>query len=188
MTLSKATQSRKRFYHLLFTLLILAIVAWGGLRVYQYMLQRQIHDLSLSISSKEAELSSLLADQKFQHYLQIDRLEHQHSQIPRSDYVHKILEILDSIKAVEVGRGGVELSDFKVDLNQLSLNGVVSNLRILYGNKEGSGGLIDKFNQLDFLSEISIRKYEKSDENERSFQFTLSANVINHVSTGSTAH
>lgn len=81
----------------------------------------------------------------------------------------------------------MELSDFKVDLKELSLNGVVTNLRVLYG-KNGSGGLLDSFNQLDFLSDISIRNYEKKEKNEKYYSFTLSAKVINNATTGSTAH
>lgn len=147
-----------------------------------------MHFLDSKISNNNNQITSLLAEPSFQQYLQIRELTSQYTQIPWSSYVYKILEILESIKLLQEERGGVELSDFKVDMNKLSLNGVVSNLRILYGNKENKGGLLDSFNQLDFLQDITIRKYEKSEENPRAFEFTLSANIINNVSSGSTAH
>jgi hypothetical protein len=66
----------------------------------------------------------------------------------------------------------------------------VNNLRILYGNRQGSGGLIDSFNQLDFLTDISIKNYEKAEQSQsqRAFQFTLSAKVQTNATTGSTTH
>lgn len=128
--------------------------------VYKFTLERQTISVEEQISQKERELSVLLENPKFKQYLKIQEVASTDVHIPWSDYVQKILEILDSLKAVEGESDGVELSDFKVDLNQLSLHGVVNNLKILYG-VDGSGGLIDRFNQLDFLSDITIRKYEK---------------------------
>ena len=159
----------------------------GALYGYSYYLQRQSSVLDQGISDKQNQISSLLADENFSHYLYIQDLESKTSRIPWSDYVHRILEILDTIKLVEESRGGVQLSEFKVDLEKLSLNGEVSNLKVLYGNRFGSGGLLDKFNGLDFLSDISVRKYEKSEEGP-TFKFTLSANVVNNANTGSVTH
>lgn len=188
MSLSQITQTWRRYYILLALFTILALVAWSWAEGYSYYLERQIHLVDQGISQKKSQISELLSEANFQHYLQIKDLTSQNTQIPWSNYVYKILEILESIKAVQEERGGVELSDFKVDLNKLSLNGVVSNLRILYGNRENKGGLLDSFNQLEFLKDITIRKYQKSPENPRAFEFTLSANVINHATSGSTTH
>jgi len=187
MALSKQTQSWRRHYYLLLTLFLLGIWAMGALYGYSYYLQRQSSVLDQGISDKQNQISSLLADENFSHYLHIQDLESKTSRIPWSDYVHRILEILDTIKSVEESRGGVQLSEFKVDLEKLSLNGEVSNLKVLYGNRFGSGGLLDKFNGLDFLSDISVRKYEKSEEGS-TFKFTLSANVVNNANTGSVSH
>ena len=170
------------------------IILGGGTRAglwgYKRYLEKQSLLLDAQISSKNLEIQKVLEDKTFQQYLQVQKLENQRSQIPWSQYIHKILEILESIKSVEASRGGVVLSDFKVDLNELSLNGVVNNLRILYGNRQGSGGLIDSFNQLDFLTDISIKNYEKAEQSQsqRAFQFTLSAKVQTNATTGSTTH
>ena len=187
MALSKQTQSWQRYYYFLLTLFILGVWALASLYGYRYYLQRQSTLLDQTITDKENQLSSLLSDANFAHYLQVHDLESKTHRIPWSDYVHRILEILETLKSVEESRWGVQLSDFKVDLEKLSLNGEVSNLRVLYGNRLWSGGLLDKFNNLDFLSDITIRKYEKSNEGS-SFTFTLSANVVNNANTGSVAH
>ena len=190
MGLSRETQSRKWYYRLLLILIILGGGARAGFWGYKRYLEKQSLLLDTQISSKNLEIQKVLEDKTFQQYLQVQKLENQRSQIPWSQYIHKILEILESIKSVEASRGGVELSDFKVDLNELSLNWVVNNLRILYGNRQGSGGLIDSFNQLDFLTDISIKNYEKAEQSQsqRAFQFTLSAKVQTNATTGSTTH
>ena len=81
------------------------------------------------------------------------------------------------------------LSDFKVNLEELSLEGIVGNLKALYLAPSGGSSLslLDEFNNLEFLKDITIRKYEKS-EGTRGFKFTLSAKVQTNATTGSTAH
>lgn len=187
MALSKWSQTWKKYYHLTLLLFILGVGSLVALYAYRYYLQRETTILDTAITEKQSQIDKLLSEEDFQHYLQIQALEAKTQSIPWSDYVNRILNILETLKSVEESRGGVHLSDFKVDLEQLSLNGVVSNLKVLYGNRLGSGGLIDNFNQLDFLSNITIKKYEKSEE-DGMFTFTLSANVISNGSTGSTTH
>lgn len=102
--------------------------------------------------------------------------------LPRNEYIEKILEILNKIKAVDDQESkNIFLSDFKVDLEKLSLNGFVGNLSTLYYNSDKSDGfvsLLDRFEQLDFLKEIEIKTYQYQKEKElRGFNFTLHANI-----------
>jgi hypothetical protein len=64
-------------------------------------------------------------------------------------------------------------------LESVRLNGYVSNLRLLYQWVNGSSGLISKFEELDFLDNISIKTYERS-SGDLWYRFTLIANVINN--------
>ena len=104
------------------------------------------------------------------------------SLIPWSTYINKILEILDKVKSVEKDdENNVILSDFKVNLQELSLNGVVKSLKTLYN---GTWALLESFQDLEFLQDITVRKYERgSDYN--GFAFTLSAKVVNDARTES---
>jgi hypothetical protein len=52
-------------------------------------------------------------------------------------------------------------------------------LRILYQWANWQVGLITKFEELDFLENISIKTYEKSSDN-LGYEFVLTANVINN--------
>jgi hypothetical protein len=64
-------------------------------------------------------------------------------------------------------------------LDSIKLNGYVTNLRVLYQWANSKTGLIARFEALDFLENISIKTYEKSDW-ELWYNFTLTANVINN--------
>jgi hypothetical protein len=64
-------------------------------------------------------------------------------------------------------------------LENISLDGYVTNLRLLYQWANWNPWLISRFEELDFLDNISIKTYEKS-EWELWYQFTLTANVINN--------
>ena len=82
-----------------------------------------------------------------------------------SDHIEKILSILSKVKHVEEGRGNILLSDFKINLQELSLNGIVGNLKALYLAPGGSGfSVLDEFNQLEFLSDIAVRNYERNED------------------------
>jgi hypothetical protein len=59
------------------------------------------------------------------------------------------------------------------------LDGYVTNLRLLYEWANSKTWLIARFEELDFLDNISIKTYEKSDW-ELWYNFTLTANVINN--------
>jgi hypothetical protein len=59
------------------------------------------------------------------------------------------------------------------------LDGYVTNLRLLYQWANSNTGLISRFEELDFLDNISIKTYEKSEE-DLGYKFTLTANVINN--------
>jgi len=98
-------------------------------------------------------------------FLAVKKLETTRNHLPRSDHIEKILSILSKVKHVEEGRGNILLSDFKINLQELSLNGIVGNLKALYLAPGGSGfSVLDEFNQLEFLSDIAVRNYERNED------------------------
>jgi hypothetical protein len=65
-------------------------------------------------------------------------------------------------------------------LESIRLNWYVTNLRILYQwSSNWKLWLIQRFEELDFLDNIAIKTYEKSDD-DFGYNFTLTANVINN--------
>ena len=101
--------------------------------------------------------------------------------MPRSDHINAILEIFNDLLSVDRSDTfNIYFSDFKISLKDVSFNWYVTSLRLLYKwATPDKPGLIEKFENLDFLDNISIRTYEKSSD-DLWYDFTLSANVINN--------
>jgi len=115
----------------------------------------------------------------FAEFLEVKELESKRNHLPWSTYITKILDILSKLKSLNTwDEDFILLSDFKVNLKELSLNGAVGNLAYLYS---GEDSLINRFNELEFLSDITIRKYEREVNNIKGFSFTLSAKVNNNA-------
>ena len=158
MSLSKATKAWKTRYYLLLIIFIWWLGALGYFYGFSY-LQEQ------TIAAKEQEIQN--EQKKIENFYQNSGLK----------------EFL-AVKKLETTR--ILLSDFKINLQELSLNGIVGNLKALYLAPGGSGfSVLDEFNQLEFLSDIAVRNYERN-EDTRWFKFTLSAKVINDARTEST--
>ncbi len=187
MSLSKATQAWKCRYYLLLFLFLGGIGALGYFYGFSYFQQRAMIALDHEIQAQQETIDHLYQNSGFKEFLAVKELEQSRTQLPRSTYVNEILSILAKMKGVEEGRGNVMLSDFKVNLEELSLNGVVGNLRTLYTSSAETPSLLEQFNNLDFLKDITIRKYERG-TTTRGFAFTLSAKVVNHAGTESTTH
>ncbi len=187
MSLSKATKAWKSRYYLLLILFIAAVGVLGYFYGYSYLKQRAILGVEQEIQSQQETVDQLYQNSWFKEFLAIKELEKSRTHLPRSTYVNEILSILAKVKGVEEWRGNVVLSDFKVNLEELSLNGVVWNLKTLYTSSNGTASLLESFNTLEFLKDITIRKYERG-TTTRGFAFTLSAKVVNDARTESTTH
>jgi hypothetical protein len=107
-------------------------------------------------------------------------LEKNNQMMPWSDHISAIMEIFwDLLDVDRSDTFNIEFSNFEISLEQIKLDGYVTNLRIFYEWANSKTGLIAKFEELDFLDNISIKTYEKA-EWELWYNFTLTANVINN--------
>lgn len=116
-------------------------------------------------------------------------LEEKQITMPRSDYITKVIQMLEDIKQVDTSStDSIILSDFNVSLDKITLKGQVSNLLLLYYSNTNKGiiSLIDRFSSLDFVKNIRIQTYDRVSESNF-YEFILEANVINDAGTGSTA-
>jgi hypothetical protein len=71
----------------------------------------------------------------------------------------------------QVGGANVSFSNFTLDYQSLSLEWTVSDLSVIYGK----WWVVDMFNELEFLTNINIPAYKKS---ENWFSFNLSAQIL----------
>jgi hypothetical protein len=104
--------------------------------------------------------------------------------MPRSEHIPKIISILEDLKSVDQSwtweNDSIVLSDFKVNLNEISLKWRVSNLKLLYYNSPWwkFKALIDRFQDLDFIEDMKIKTYDKIWE--KYFEFVLNGKIKNN--------
>jgi len=184
-TLRAQRNKRRSYFQVILGIFLLMIVSYGYFRFENWRIQKDIstqekllnqQNKQLDASEKRVEHSKLAA---------VRRLQANSNSIPRSEHLPKIIEMLESLKAVDSSESEtIVLSDFTVSLDTVSLKGKVSSLPLLYVNSEKRNyvALLDKFAQLDFIDNLRIQTYEKSDG--RDFEFVLDANVTINNGTG----
>jgi hypothetical protein len=183
MGLSKATETWRNVFFLLTAAFILELWFLWFYHVRAYVQERSNVALDEQIQVQKDANDQFYLNEKnhkgFAEYLEVKELESKRSHLPWSTYITKILDILNKLKSLNTGdESFILLSDFKVNLKELSLNGAVGNLAYLYSWEDS---LINRFNELEFLSDITIRKYEREVNNTKGFSFTLSAKVNNNA-------
>ena len=141
------------------------------------------YDISLvqkKIVKKEAELKSFSEKPGYDKLQYIQYLEANNHMMPWSDHINAIMEIFGDLLEVDKSDTfNIAFSNFEISLEKIKLDWYVTNLRLLYQWANSKKGLINRFEELDFLDNISIKTYEKDDW-DLWYNFTLTANVINN--------
>ena len=177
MGLSKATQNWRNFFFLLVIAFFIELWALAFYHMRAYVQTRSNAALDEKITLQQDAINKLYDNVGFWELLEVKELEAKRNHLPWSTYITKILDILSTLKNLNDGdENFILLSDFKVNLKELSLNGAVGNLSYLYSWEDS---LINRFNELEFLDNITIRKYEREVKDTKGFSFTLSAKVKN---------
>ena len=90
------------------------------------------------------------------------------------DRISRIMNVFSKLQ--QLWGANIRFSDFSLDYEGLSLKGTVSDLKLVYGK----WWVVDMFNELEFLDEITVPTYQKSEDG---FVFSLAAKVLlNNVS------
>ena len=181
MATKKQQTTNYKLFCALALLVFLALLArWWYLWFSDINLQKSIKSTQEEVVKEQAFLASFSDKPGFDKLKYVEDLERNNTMMPRSDHVNAILAIFDELLAVDNSDTfNIAFSDFEISLEHIRLNGYVTNLRLLYQWVNGSSGLISKFEELDFLDNISIKTYEKSPD-DLWYKFTLTANVINN--------
>jgi hypothetical protein len=165
--------------------LILAVLGLIFFKGYGFFINQQIADQNKVLADQVKIESSYKLLTGYNKLQAVKSLESKQSDIPWSDHINKVIQMLENIKSVQSSNAdSIVLSDFKVDLNKISLKGQVSNLLLLYYSnpKQNVVSLLDRFSQLDFIKDIRIQTYDKVADTG-TFEFVLEANVINDGNT-----
>ena len=179
-TNAKQTTNYKQIFRVTLIAFIGLFIRCGYLKLYNVYIEYNTDKLQKRISEKETELNSFSDKAGYDKLQYVKTLEKENVMMPWSDHVNAIMKIFDDLLAVDKSDTfNIEFSDFEISLEQIRLHWHVTNLRILYQWVNSSNWLISKFEELDFLDNISIKTYEKS-QWELWYDFTLTANVINN--------
>ena len=183
-TRTQQTANHKLFFYLVFLVFLWLLGRCLYLFVSNIYNEKKIDSLKEEIQKEQVELGKFSEEPWFDKLQYIQDLEENNLMMPWSDHVNAIMEIFAELLAVDKSdTSNISFSNFEISLESIRLDGHVNNLRILYqwsrSEETNKPGLIAKFEELDFLDNISIRTYEKT-EWELWYDFTLTANVINN--------
>ncbi len=132
------------------------------------------------MSQQNMQIEKIKTEIWYEKFDAVRKLENQSKAMPWFDHITKIIDILNNLKSVDSSESdSVILTDFNVSLDKISLRWKVSNLSLLYYSspQKWVKSLIDKFESLDFIKNMTIQSYNRVDENY--FEFVLEAKIIN---------
>ena len=177
-------QQQSSSYKTVFWIFLLITLAVIGYRFLLFLWKKNIEkntsDIQAEIAQAQSDLDSFSRINWYDKLKYVQQLENDTNMMPWSDHIKAIMAIFDDLLAVDNSDTfNIAFSDFEISLESIRLNWYVTNLRILYQWSNWKPWLIQRFEDLDFLEDISIKTYEKSDD-EFGYNFTLTANVINN--------
>lgn len=166
-------------------ILVISVLGFVFFKVYGFFINQTIKDQQAVLADQVKMTDAYKLLTGYNKLQAVKSLETQQADIPWSDHINKVIQMLEDLKSVQGGSTDtIVLSDFKVDLNKISLKGQVSNLMLLYysNSKQNVVSLLDRFSQLDFIKDIRIQTYDKVADTG-TFEFVLEANVVNDGNT-----
>ena len=148
--------------------------------VSNILVKHNISSVQEKIGESEIKLASFSDEPGYDKLQYIKQMESDNLMMPWSDHINAIMEIFGDLLDVDKSDTfNISFSNFEISLEKIRLDGYVTNLRILYQWANWNPWLISRFEDLDFLDNISIKTYEKDDW-DLWYKFTLTANVINN--------
>lgn len=165
-----------------FVFILIWLLLWlGFLKVSIFLFQRQISSERNSLNQQEKQLSDHESATNYDKFLLVSDLEQKVTEMPWFEHIPKILQIFQDLKNLDPASSDViTLSDFNVSLDEINLKGSVSTLKALYYNSPTGNfkALLERFEELDFIKDITIRSYDRSSDTY--FEFVLNAKVISN--------
>lgn len=180
-TKKQQTTNYKQIFWLVLLVFLWLVARWAYLKVSSFIIEKNTTIVQDKIQKEQVHLQSFSENPGFDKLQYVKNIEENNYMMPRSDHVNAIMAIFDELLAVDRSDTfNIAFSDFEISLENIRLNGYVTNLRLLYQWANSKAGLISRFEELDFLENISIKTYEKSPD-DLGYEFTLTANVINNA-------
>ena len=182
------TQKQKRIkngwekvFKFLVAILILSVIGLVFFKASVFVFQKQINEHKSSLQQQEQQLLAYESAVDYDRFLLVSDLEERVTEMPRFEHIPKILQIFQDLRNLDPASNDIiTLSDFNVSLEEITLKWNVSTLKALYYNSPtwGFKALLERFQELDFIQDITIRSYNRV--SDRSFEFVLNAKVVSN--------
>lgn len=118
----------------------------------------EIKKLNETLVSKNEELTVLKQSEAAVKYDVAKYIEEDIQHPIWSDYINSLIQMYKEVRDIgKYSPDAIELSDFVVDQQKISLRGKVRRLDTIYVEN----GVIDRLTKLNFLSDIQIPSYQK---------------------------
>ena len=180
MNVKKISKSQQLF-RLSLWIWILVILAFIGIKCLTMAKSAELRIIKNRIANKEEQLKKDEASEWYKKFLAVQSLENKDMNMSWYDRIEKISEILEDLRSLDDDEEWttLELSDFSVSLEEISLRWIVSSLKDLYYTSASwkMRAVLDRFESLDFIDKMVIKEYNNNGE---WFEFSLFANVINN--------
>ena len=174
------TTNYKHYFWCVLVIFLALFWRWWYLKVSSTYMKYDISNVQEEIQVKKSELADFSKKPGFDKLQYVQEMEASNLMMPWSDHVNAIMEIFgDFLDVDKSDTFNIAFSNFEISLESIKLDGYVTNLRLLYQCANWNPWLISRFEDLDFLDNISIKTYEKDDW-DLWYKFTLTANVINN--------
>ena len=171
------TDSSRRYIYVIWLILLIGFaIIYGASIVWDFRLDQRISDKQVQLDQVEAQIRQTGSEKAFFSYKFAEQLVKQWD-TKWSQHITALVEVLKQVQSNDyVWANAIELSDFTISPTTLSLKWRVSNLILLYYSspEKWYTSLIDRFASLPFISNISIKKYNKIWDY---YEFTLDADI-----------
>ncbi len=174
---SQSVSRRESTFKFLAAIFIITVFFYVYFQLWNQITKQRIKNNQEILKQQNIELEKYKQTTWYNKLYLIRELENSSQSMPWSEHIPKIISILEDLKSINSWSESIILSDFKVNLNEISLKWKVSNLRLLYYNSPSGSfkSLIDRFEDLDFIENMEIKTYDKTWE--RYFEFVLNAKI-----------
>jgi len=175
---------REYIFKFLWIIFILILIWYIYSKASIYVTDQKIKNNQIILNKQNNDLETYKQSTWYNKLYLIRELEKSSQSMPRSEHIPKIISMLEDLKKIDSTwtweNDSIILSDFKVNLDEISLKWRVSNLKLLYYNSPSwkFKALIDRFQDLDFVKDMRIKTYDKVWE--KYFEFVLNAKIKNN--------
>jgi hypothetical protein len=102
-------------------ILVISVLGFVFFKVYGFFINQNIKDQQVVLAEQVKMTDAYKLLTGYNKLQAVKSLETQQADIPWSDHINKVIQMLEDLKSVQGGTDTIVLSDFKVDLNKISL-------------------------------------------------------------------